>query len=123
MELTFSNMTVYVQDVQGAVNFYQQAFGLPVGYMEESGQYAELSTGATKLTFTTATIGEGNITGAFTPTMQPRSRRASCLLSRSRASRRHLARHSGPEPLRSPHHRSSRGASTWPTCATLKASL
>jgi lactoylglutathione lyase len=42
---------LYVPDVMAAVEFYERAFGLARRFMHESGQYAEMETGATALAF------------------------------------------------------------------------
>jgi catechol 2,3-dioxygenase-like lactoylglutathione lyase family enzyme len=42
---------VYVPDVQRAVDFYGHAFGTQPRFVHETGQYAELETGATVLAF------------------------------------------------------------------------
>jgi lactoylglutathione lyase len=42
---------VYVPDVAAAVAFYERAFGVERRFVHESGQYAELETGATALAF------------------------------------------------------------------------
>ena len=42
---------VYVPDVSAAVEFYEEAFGLSRRFIHESGQYAEMETGATVLAF------------------------------------------------------------------------
>jgi lactoylglutathione lyase len=42
---------LYVPDVPKAVAFYEAAFGLQRRFVHESGQYAELATGATALAF------------------------------------------------------------------------
>ena len=42
---------VYVADVAATVAFYEQAFGLKRRFAHESGQYAEMETGATALAF------------------------------------------------------------------------
>lgn len=42
---------LYVPDVAGAVTFYEKAFGLAHRFVHESGQYAEMETGATALAF------------------------------------------------------------------------
>lgn len=53
---------IYVPDVQRAVDFYQRAFAVPLGFVHESAQYAELDTGATTLAFAdeTATPNHGH---------------------------------------------------------------
>ncbi|AWN47950.1 glyoxalase [Methylobacterium terrae] len=42
---------LYVPDVGASVAFYGRAFGLSPRFVHESGQYAELETGATALAF------------------------------------------------------------------------
>jgi uncharacterized glyoxalase superfamily protein PhnB len=42
---------VYGPDVEQALAFYQQAFGIERRFLHESGQYGELETGATALAF------------------------------------------------------------------------
>ncbi|MBV1702870.1 MAG: VOC family protein [Hyphomicrobiales bacterium] len=42
---------LYVPDVVAAVEFYERAFGLARRFVHESGQYAEMETGATALAF------------------------------------------------------------------------
>jgi lactoylglutathione lyase len=42
---------LYVPDVPAAVTFYERAFGLTRRFVHETGQYAEMETGATALAF------------------------------------------------------------------------
>jgi len=50
----------YVPDVMKAVLFYEQAFGLTRMFVHESGQFAQMDTGATGLCFCAeALAGEG----------------------------------------------------------------
>ena len=42
---------VYVADVAATVAFYERAFSLKRRFVHESGQYAEMETGATALAF------------------------------------------------------------------------
>ena len=42
---------LYVPEVSASVTFYERAFGLVRRFMHESGQYAEMETGATALAF------------------------------------------------------------------------
>jgi len=42
---------LYVPDVAATVAFYERAFGLVRRFIHESGQYAEMETGATALAF------------------------------------------------------------------------
>lgn len=49
--MKFGYCIVYVSDVAATVAFYQQAFGLETGFVHDSGQYAQLQTGDTALSF------------------------------------------------------------------------
>lgn len=51
---------IYVPDVARAVEFWQKAFGLEVGFAHDSGQYTELATGATRLGFVDEVLAESN---------------------------------------------------------------
>jgi lactoylglutathione lyase len=42
---------LYVPNVSATVDFYEKAFGLQRRFLHESGQYAEMETGATALAF------------------------------------------------------------------------
>ncbi len=58
MELGYT--IVYVPDVEAAVHFYEQAFGLQRRFVHESGQYAEMDTGQTTLGFASEHMAEAN---------------------------------------------------------------
>ncbi|MHA7777784.1 VOC family protein [Roseibium sp. M-1] len=47
---------LYVEDVATALDFYERAFGLERLFLHESGDYGELSTGETKLAFSSKTL-------------------------------------------------------------------
>jgi lactoylglutathione lyase len=49
--MRFGYTVLYVRDVQASVDFYERAFGLERRLLHESGQYAEMETGATALAF------------------------------------------------------------------------
>ena len=49
--MRFGYTILYVRDVPASVEFYERAFGLERRLLHESGQYAELETGATALAF------------------------------------------------------------------------
>ncbi len=51
---------LYVPDVPAAVAFYEKAFGLQRRFLHESGQYAELETGATALAFASEELAKDN---------------------------------------------------------------
>lgn len=47
--MKFRYAILYVSDVRETVAFYEAAFGLACGFVHDSGDYAELVTGETKL--------------------------------------------------------------------------
>ncbi len=49
--MRFRYTILYVEDVAEAVAFYRGAFGLECTLLHESGDYAEMDTGGTKLAF------------------------------------------------------------------------
>jgi lactoylglutathione lyase len=49
--MKFGYTILYVQNVPQTVEFYELAFGLSRRFVHESGQYAEMETGATALAF------------------------------------------------------------------------
>jgi uncharacterized glyoxalase superfamily protein PhnB len=65
-QMKFGYTIIYVRDVAAAVGFYEKAFGLSRRFVHESGQYAEMETGATTLAFTANELAAENITDSFT---------------------------------------------------------
>lgn len=55
-EIKLGYVIIYVPDVERAMAFYEQAFGLPRRFLHESGQYGEMETGTTALAFAEETI-------------------------------------------------------------------
>ncbi len=51
---------LYVEEVEKTVQFYQEAFGLSLRMLHESGHYAEMETGETRLAFASRVVGESN---------------------------------------------------------------
>ena len=49
--MIFRYTILYVQDVPTSLDFYARAFGLTQGFLHESGDFGELLTGETKLSF------------------------------------------------------------------------
>ncbi len=47
---------LYVDDVADTLDFYERAFGLKRAFLHESGDYGELSTGETKLAFSSTAL-------------------------------------------------------------------
>lgn len=50
--MQFRYTILYVDDVAETAAFFAEAFAIPIGMIHESGDYAELDSGATKLAFT-----------------------------------------------------------------------
>lgn len=50
--MKFGYTIIYVEDVIKTVAFYQRCFGLQQRFISEGGDYAEMETGATTLSFT-----------------------------------------------------------------------
>jgi catechol 2,3-dioxygenase-like lactoylglutathione lyase family enzyme len=51
---------MYVPEVATAVEFYERAFGLTRRFIHESGDYAEMETGGTALSFAAEALGVQN---------------------------------------------------------------
>lgn len=64
--MKFGYTIIYVADVDGAVKFYGDAFGLATRFVHEGGDYAELDTGETTLAFASYTLGDANFPDGFT---------------------------------------------------------
>jgi predicted enzyme related to lactoylglutathione lyase len=62
-ELRLGWVIVYVDDPAAASAFYEETFGLQGEFVAESGTYAQLDTGATKLAFAAFTLADGNFPG------------------------------------------------------------
>ena len=63
--MKFGYMILYVQNVAESVQFYELAFGLEQRFMDESGRYAELETGATTLAFASNELAQSNLPEAY----------------------------------------------------------
>lgn len=63
--MRFGYTIAYVRDVGETVAFWEKAFGLKRRFVDESGQYAEMDTGATTLAFASNTLGESNLPDGF----------------------------------------------------------
>ena len=63
MKLSYANL--YVANVQQSVAFYEQAFGLKLRFMHESGHYAEMETGLTTLAFCQHELAESLHPGSY----------------------------------------------------------
>ncbi|MFM7423441.1 MAG: VOC family protein [Elainella sp.] len=65
--IRFGYTILYVKDVLRAVAFYEAAFGLQRRFVDPSGQYAELETGATALALTANELATTNLPAGFQP--------------------------------------------------------
>lgn len=63
--MEFSYTILYVKDVTQSVAFYEKAFGLHQHFIHESGQYAQMETGSTKLAFASNELASSNLTNGF----------------------------------------------------------
>jgi|SRR5215207_2013754 len=63
--MRFGYTILYVEDVERSIAFYERAFGLKRRFVDESGQYAEMETGETTLSFASNELGESNLPSGF----------------------------------------------------------
>jgi lactoylglutathione lyase len=63
--MRFGYTILYVQDVAASVDLYERAFGQRRRFVHESGDYAELETGDTTLSFASHELAESNLPDAF----------------------------------------------------------
>jgi uncharacterized glyoxalase superfamily protein PhnB len=56
---------VYVPDVEAALGFYEQSFGLERKSLSPDASFGELQTGETTLAFASEQLGESNFDGGF----------------------------------------------------------
>jgi lactoylglutathione lyase len=61
--MRFGYTILYVGDVEASVDFYERAFGLERRLLHDSGEYAELETGATALAFASRELAGQNVPG------------------------------------------------------------
>ena len=54
--MIFRYTILYVDDVEASLAFYARAFGFERRFLHESGDYGELSTGQTKLAFSSTSL-------------------------------------------------------------------
>ncbi len=63
--MNFGYTIIYVQDVLASVVFYEQAFGLSRKFVHDSGEYAEMATGETTLSFASNELAKSNLPEGF----------------------------------------------------------
>ena len=65
--MKFAYTILYVPNVAQAIAFYEAAFGFVRGFVHECGDYAELQTDGTTLSFASLSLADANIEGGVTP--------------------------------------------------------
>lgn len=65
--MNFAYTILYVSNVTRAIEFYEKAFGLTRRFVGEDGNYGELETGATTLSFSNVDFMRSMLPGGFTP--------------------------------------------------------
>lgn len=59
--MKFGYTIIYVSDVAKSIAFFETAFGFSKKFVDDSGTYGELDTGATTLSFAAHSLGESNL--------------------------------------------------------------
>jgi lactoylglutathione lyase len=63
--MRFGYTILYVEDVERSLEFYERAVGIERRFLHESGQYAELETGATALAFAAHELAASNLPDVY----------------------------------------------------------
>lgn len=63
--MKFAYTIVYVSNVAASLDFYERAFGFSRRFLHESGEYGELDTGHTTLSFASHAMGNMNLDGKY----------------------------------------------------------
>jgi catechol 2,3-dioxygenase-like lactoylglutathione lyase family enzyme len=97
--MRFGYTIVYVADVAASVAFYARAFGLEPRLVHDSGEYAELETGATALAFASHGLAARNV-----PNLAPGSGNSFevCLVTEDVGTGFSRAVEAGAEPVSEP---------------------
>jgi lactoylglutathione lyase len=59
--MKFRYTIIYVSDVPKSIAFFENAFGFSKKFVDDSGDYGELDTGETTLSFAAHSLGESNL--------------------------------------------------------------
>jgi lactoylglutathione lyase len=65
--MRFGYTILYVRDVTASLELYERAFGQRRRFVHETGEYAELETGATTLALASRELAAANLQEAFRP--------------------------------------------------------
>ena len=103
--MEFGYAIIYVDDVTKAVEFYEQAFGIDREFVHESGQFAQMGTGRTKLAFTAHELGATAVPVVYTPitATNPPAGFEFTLVTEDVAAAFDRAVNAGATPLAEPH--------------------
>lgn len=63
--MQFKYTILYVENVTGTITFYEKAFGFKRKFISPDGDYGELITGETTLSFASHKLGESNFTVSY----------------------------------------------------------
>jgi len=63
--MKFGYTIVYVSDVPKSIAFFENAFGFSKKFVDDSGDYGELDTGETTLSFAAHSLGESNLPNGY----------------------------------------------------------
>lgn len=64
---TFSHTIFYVQDVAKTMAFYEKAFGIKQAFIDPTGHYGQMDTGAAVLGFASLELAKKNLPQGFRP--------------------------------------------------------
>ena len=63
--MKFGYTIIYVSDVPKSIAFFENAFGFSKKFVDDSGDYGELDTGETTLSFAAHSLGESNLPNGY----------------------------------------------------------
>ena len=63
--MKFGYTIIYVSDVPSSIAFFEAAFGFRKKFVDDSGDYGELDTGETTLSFAAHSLGESNLPNGY----------------------------------------------------------
>jgi len=63
--MKFGYTIIYVSDVASSIAFFENAFGFSKKFVDDSGDYGELDTGETTLSFAAHSLGESNLPNGY----------------------------------------------------------
>lgn len=63
--MKFGYTILYVPNVIASIDFFERAFGMQRGFVHDGGDYGELVTGTTTLSFAAHTLGQNNLPNGY----------------------------------------------------------